>query len=143
VSGGKSFFGPYLYAGGGKGGKSQADPDQTQYTTVGGTPPTGGPGGAGAVRDGSSVDAATSHTTFMSPTGGGMGEGTVVSSSAGGTRPTGGVWAGLGGDGATFAGPGGFDGGLYGGGGGGGSIAAAGGNNGGDGAPGIVIVTVW
>jgi hypothetical protein len=151
TDGGKSFFGPYLYAGGGKGGKSQADPSQTQHTTVGGTPPTGGPGGAGAVRDGSSVVEATDHTTFLSPTGGGMGEGNVVSGSGEGDLDAGaGSWAGVGGDGAeNVASPGSHDG-LpgenYGGGGGGGRAWDLSDNlntNGGAGAPGVVVVTVW
>lgn len=149
--GGKSFFGPYLYAGGGRGGTSQANAAQTQHTTVGGTPPSGGPGGAGAVRDGSSIVEAPDHTTYFSPTGGGMGEGNVVFfGSNGGDLDAGESWGGEGGAGAqNVASPGdheGVDGGLYGGGGGGGrawDLSPNMNTKGGDGAPGVVVVTVW
>lgn len=144
-SGGRSFFGPYLYAGGGKGGKSQASASQTQSTTVGGTPPSGGPGGAGAVRDGGSWIDAKEHGTYLSPTGGGLGQGTLIPNTNGGGLDIGtGAWAGKGGDGGD-AGSDGGDGGDYGGGGGGGGHSTVGDLlfNGGDGAPGVVVVTVW
>lgn len=99
-TGGNSWFGEHLYAGGGRGGKSQASPAQTQHTTVGGTPPDGGPGGAGSVRDGGGSDPAEDHTTFFSPTGGGMGSGNDVGDTPGGTISPGRSWGGEGGDGA-------------------------------------------
>lgn len=145
--GGDSWFGEYLYAPGGKGGKSQANPSQTQYETVGGTAPDGGPGGAGAVRNGSSVVQAPDHLTLTSPTGGGMGEGALVANSDGGSMLLGESWAGQGGDGGDndlpASGRSGQPGGLYGGGGGGGASGPTISYDGGDGGPGVVVVTVW
>lgn len=149
--GGESWFGDYLYAGGGKGGKNQALDAQTQYPTLGGTAPDGGEGGAGAVRDGALVIGADDHLTLLSPTGGGNGEGATVADSPGGILAMHG-WAGEGGAGGTSI-PGGFanpgeDGNIYGGGGGGGGVSTIGTGHsaltpGGEGAQGIVVVTVW
>lgn len=143
-AGGDSWFGEYLYAPGGRGGHSQAQSSQTQHTTLGGTPPDGGPGGAGAVRNGSAVVPATDHTTYLSPTGGGNGQGNVVPASSGGDIFAGRTWAGEGGQGSVWGtGTPGGDGQDYGGGGGGGQARSTGNTNGGDGAPGVVVVTVW
>lgn len=150
-NGGRSDFGDLLYAGGGRGGKAQAVASQSQFPTTGGTPPEGGPGGAGAVRDNATFIAADSHVGFLSPTGGGMGTGLVVTDGNAanpGFLPTKKSWAGQGGDGGNTAivGPTawpGDPGELFGGGGGGGASDTGDSWPGGDGASGVVVVTIW
>lgn len=150
-AGGDSWFGEFLLAPGGRGGKTQAASNQPRFPTLGGTYPEGGPGGAGAVRSGASVIPADDHVGMLSPTGGGMGEGSVVV--GGGATDPGdlpvSIWAGRGGSGGLLLGappqPG-QPGDLYGGGGGGGASTSgvlAQSFEGGDGAPGVVVVTVW
>jgi hypothetical protein len=144
--GGDSWFGDYLYAPGGRGGKSQAAATQTQYVTLGGTPPDGGSGGAGSVRDGTGVKAATPHYGSFAPTGGGNGEGTVVPMTSGGAMLQT-SWGGQGGQGGLIGVyENGREGGLYGGGGGGAASPAPGPGRlpaGGPGGSGVVVVTVW
>jgi hypothetical protein len=144
--GGRSDFGAYLFAPGGKGGKSQSSASQTQFTTDGGTPPEGGPGGAGSVRDGAGSLPPEGFRNYLSPNGGGMGGGDTVSATSGASGFAT-AWAGDGGDGGDpFAvGPDddGQPGGLYGGGGGGGASSIGGPWYGGDGGQGVVVVTVW
>lgn len=150
-AGGDSWFGDFLFAQGGAGGRAQNTPPvQADYVKPGGTIPEGGAGGFGAVRAsvGGVVDAETVRDR-IAPAGGGLGAGTSGNpSSPGGTIAPGDAgWAGDGGDGApSTTGPGGpfpgEDGGLYGGGGGGGYGGGTD-SRGGDGAPGVVVVTVW
>jgi hypothetical protein len=143
ADGGDSWFGEYLLAPGGRGGKSQASPSQTAHTTLGGTYPEGGSGGAGAIRSGSSVVDAEGHYTSAAPTGGGVGEGSLTAATGEGDLAIH-MWGGAGGRGGSpsILGPGnpGQD---YGGGGGGGSSSPTTSYRGGDGADGVVVVTVW
>jgi hypothetical protein len=144
-SGGDSWFGTYLYAGGGRGGKSQAAPAQNQFRAVGGTPPDGGPGGMGSIRFGNTVIPADEHRNYLSPTGGGMGQGSAVAQSPGGLILAGRSWGGEGGAGGFSIGAQAQPGGDFGGGGGGGSASPLllSAHPGADGAPGVVVVTVW
>jgi hypothetical protein len=148
-SGESSYFGHYLLAPGGRGGKPQGTAT-SQELTQGGTWPDGGQGGAGAVRSGTSAVAATPMRNSLAPSGGGIGKGNSVMATEGGVQSAGNWVPGRGGEGGS-ADSGSFSAGkngvIYGGGGGGGGVIDEASyeaySDAGDGAQGIVIVTVW
>lgn len=141
--GGASWFGEYLYAAGGRHGGATTQEFNLQFPTVGGTPPDGGPGGAGGVRNGNFPTDPPDQTLYPSPAGGGIGEGTTVGS-LGGEILISHTWAGEGGDGGGGSLDGdGVAGEKYGGGGGGGASNVGSGADGAAGAQGVVVVTVW
>lgn len=167
TSGGNSYFGAFLAASGGQRGHSQGAEDSppgpfTDPSRIA-TPPEGGYGGSGGARE-ISIPVVPA---VWAPSGGGLGKGPTSGATGSGNSinlPP----VGKGGNGGGWGGSGpepGYPGQLYGGGGGGGAVdpdwnpAGGGGSGsggtgsiydpdpnraaGGDGAPGIVIVTVW
>lgn len=139
-----SYFGDFLRASGGSGGDETLSSPNPAVVAPGGTAPEGGPGGYGAGYDGNVFRPAEDHLDSQAPTGGGIGYGATggVGPTPGGSLEIGRGWGGRGGSGtgSVQKAP---SGGLFGGGGGGGYAGANPRQAGGNGAPGVVVVTVW